>query len=180
MGVIGTECPKDTVEYKLEINHTFNFSPGRLTEKMKIDGQTSSDAWCLVTVKGTKLQAEDCIVDYNFKGYFIGDDGTRCDISGASTALISFSGECLKGKSDIANIYLEITETGDPATDAVGTLNCPGYNPFAFGGFYPPSYFIANFPVGSGAYSDSDPGPDLTGQFEYTKKYTLRDSLGPY
>jgi len=179
IGPAHVKCPESEIPYKLQLNHTFDFSPNRQTELMQVSGKTTSDAWCLVFISGTSVQADDCLVGYDYSGYIQGSDG-KCDVSGSSTALISIEGECMPGVqgSEFAEIYLTITETENPDGDISGALNCPGHSG-AYIGFYPPSFFIATFPVADTASYDTDPGPDLTGQFEYSKKYILTPSTAP-
>ena len=180
-GLIYPNCPKGPLPYKLELSHTFDFSPNRETEKMQVKGHTTQDAWCVLTVEGTKVHADDCVVGFDYHGFVQGSDG-KCDISGSSTALISIEGECMPAaegqEGPLAEIYLAITEIGDPDADLSGALNCPGHSS-AFIGFYPPSFSVMSFPISDSPYSDSDPGPDRTGQFEYTKTYTLIPAGSP-
>jgi hypothetical protein len=179
IGPARVKCPDTPLAYKLQLNHTFDFSPNRQTEMMQVTGRTSSDAWCLVIVDGTKVEADDCIVDYNYSGFIQGSDG-KCDVSGSSTALISIEGECMPGVkgSEFAEIYLEITESENPDGDISGALNCPGHSS-TYIGFFPPSYFIATFPVTDTTSYDTDNGPDLTGQFEFNKHYEFTPSGEP-
>ncbi|MCJ7823638.1 MAG: hypothetical protein MUP44_01930 [Anaerolineales bacterium] len=172
-------CPEQEIPYKLQFNHTFDFSPNRQTEIMRVTGQTTADAWCLVFISGTSVQADDCIVGYDYTGYIQGSDA-KCDVSGSSTALISIEGECMPGVqgSEFAEIYLTIMETENPDGDISGALNCPGHSG-TYIGFYPPTFFIATFPVTDTAAYDTDPGPDLTGQFEFSKNYSLTPSNAP-
>jgi hypothetical protein len=179
LGLAQIKCPEDATPYKLQLNHTFDFSPNRQTDQMQVTGHTSENAWCLVNVDGIKVEAEDCIVDFDFNGFVQGDDG-KCDILGSSTALISIDGECMPGVkgAEFAEIYLTITETGNPDAMGGGTLDCPNYSgPYI--GFYPPSFYIATFLVTDTPDYDTDNGPDLTGQFEYQKKYTLIPTGSP-
>jgi len=179
IGPARVECPVSPLAYKLQLNHTFDFSPNRQTEIMQIKGGTTTDAWCLVIVDGTKVEADDCLVGYDYNGFIQGSDG-KCDVSGSSTALISIEGECMPGVkgSEFAEIYLEITESENPDGDVSGALNCPGHSG-AYIGFYPPTYFIATFPVTDKPSYDTDPGPDLTGQFEFSKNYVFSPSGSP-
>ncbi len=85
IGNVYLTCPKESVHFKLLLNHTFEFSPD---EKMLITGNTSEGVWCFVLLNGNVIEADDCVVDYEFSGYIQGSDA-RCDIQGASTALIS-------------------------------------------------------------------------------------------
>jgi len=174
-GVIQLTCPDEVVDFKLQLNHTFDFSPNRDTEKMLVSGHTSPDVWCLVTLKGKTIEADDCIVDYEYSGFIQGSDG-KCDIQGASTALISIEGECMEGVdgseiAGVAEVYLQITETQDPDADVSGAMNCPGFSS-AYIGFYPPSFSVMNFVMEQGGASDSD-NMDMTGQYEMNKTWTL-------
>lgn len=175
--VLKDQCPQDIV-YKLQLNHQFDYSPNRQTDLMQVTGRTSENAWCLVTIAGAKVSADDCIVDYDFDGFMQTDEG-KCSITGSSTALISIKGECLPSQhGEPPTIFLEITETADPDGVAGGNIDCPGYSgPYL--GFYAPSYYIADFPVSDDPTADSTIGPDPGGQFEYLKQYTLIPVVAP-
>jgi len=118
VGIVFPNCPEEPVVFKLQLNHTFDFSPGRDTAKMLVKGHTTPDAWCLVTLYGTVIKADDCLVGYKYDGFIQGSDG-KCNIQGESTALISIEGECAPGVPGaletvgVAEIYLTIIETGD-------------------------------------------------------------------
>ena len=184
VGIIFPNCPEEPVVFKLQLKHTFDFSPGRDTEKMLVKGNTTPDAWCLVTLHGTVIKADDCLVGYKYNGFIQGSDG-KCSVQGESTALISIEGECAPGVPNaleiagVAEIYLTITETGNPEADLSGALNCPGFSS-AYLGFYPPSFSVMSFSIMDKGSSDFDNGPDLTGQFEFNKSWTLIPTGYPF
>ena len=166
-------CPEEPVTFKLELNHTFEFSP---EERMVVTGNTSAGAWCFVVLNGNVIEADDCVVDYEYSGFIQGSDA-KCDIQGSSTALISIEGECLDIKSTgdendpVAEIYLTITEGQDPA-GLGGALNCPGFStPYL--SFYPGTFSVMTFSIAKNGASDNDSGTDFSGLFDYDKSWTL-------
>jgi len=176
IGSVYLTCPEEPIVYKLQLNHTFDFSPGRDTAKMLISGHTTPDAWCLVTLNGNVIEADDCIVDYEYSGYIQGSE--RCDVKGASTALISIEGECMDMKPTnnekdlVAEIYLTITEGQDPDAGLSGTITCPGSS-YAYIGFYPPTFSVMSFSIADQGITDNDSDMDFSGQFEFDKSWTL-------
>lgn len=169
--LVALACPDDVAYFKLQLNHTFNFSPGRETEKMLVEGRTLPNAWCFVTLNGKEIEPEECLVDYEYNGFIQGSDG-KCAIQGASTALITIEGNCGNaGDDETPQVYLEITEIQNPDADLSGALNCPGFSS-AYIGFYPPSSSIVSFPIQERGASASD-SSDMTGQFEMHKTWTL-------
>jgi len=173
-GLAYLTCPEEPVTFKLEFNHTFEFSP---EERMHVTGNTSAGAWCLVVLNGNVIEADDCIIDYEFSGFIQGSDA-KCDIQGASTALISIEGECLDRKSTgdendpVAEIYLTITEGQDPDADLGGVINCPGYSN-SFLSFYPATFSLMTFGIVENGASDNDSGLDFSGLYDYDKTWSL-------
>jgi len=173
-GLAYLTCPQEPVMFKLELNHSFEFSP---EERMHVTGNTATGAWCYVELNGNVIKADDCVVDYEFSGYIQGSDA-KCDIQGASTALISIEGECLDVKSTgdendpVAEVYLTIIEGQDPDADLGGVINCPGYSN-AFLSFYPATFSVMTFGIVENGASDNDSGLDFSGLFEFNKSWTL-------
>jgi hypothetical protein len=177
IGNVYMSCPEEPVTFKLLLDHTFDFSPGRDTEKMLITGNTSPDAWCFVLLNGNVIQADDCVVDYEFSGFIQGSDA-KCDIQGASTALIEIEGECMAlepsddENAPVAEIYLTITEGQNPDADPGSVINCPGYSNI-FHSFYPTSFSVTSFNIQDQGSTDKDNGVDFSKQFEFNKSWTL-------
>ncbi|MGD8823262.1 MAG: hypothetical protein PVG63_09195, partial [Anaerolineales bacterium] len=174
IGNVYLSCPEEPVTFKLMLNHTFEFSPD---DRMYITGSTSPNAWCLVVLNGNVIEADDCVVDYEFSGFIQGSDA-RCEIEGASTALIDIEGECLELRSGDdedaaeAQIYLIITEGQDPDADLGSVINCPNYsNPFL--SFYPASLSVMSFNIQQNGSTDYDSDLDFSGLFDYDKSWTL-------
>ena len=174
IGNVYLTCPKAGEAYRLLLNHSFEFSPD---EKMVITGNTTPGAGCFMIFNGNVLKAEKCVVDYEFSGYIQGSDA-RCDIQGASTALIEIEGKCWDAKSMpdeiefVAQVHLTIIEGQNPDADLGGVINCPGYSNL-FLSFYPPTVYVTTFAIqdkGSTAY---DSGLDFTTFFDYEKSWTL-------
>ncbi len=167
IGSVYLTCPHETpVTFKLELNHTFEFSPD---EKMLITGNTSEGVWCFVVLNGNHIEADECVVDYEFSGYIQGSDA-RCDIQGASTALIEIEGECMDG--NVAEIYLAITEGQNPDADLGGVINCPGFSS-PYGSFYPATFSPMAFGIQENGSTDNDSGLDFSGLYDYDKSWTL-------
>jgi hypothetical protein len=184
IGNVYMSCPEEPVTFKLLLNHTFNFSPGRDTEKMLITGNTSPDVWCFVLLNGNVIEADDCVVDYEFSGFIQGSDA-KCDIQGASTALIEIEGECMAlepsddENAPVAEIYLTITEGQNPDADPGSVITCPGYSNI-FHSFYPTSFSVTSFNIQDQGSTDKDNGVDFSKQFEFSKSWTLIPVGGPF
>jgi len=176
---VALACPTEEVVYKLQFNHNWEFKPAGQGELMTVTGHTTPDAWCLVYSKGTTIEAEPCLIGYQYSGFIQGSDG-KCSIEGASTALIEFEGQCMQPSAsggDVAELYLTIIETQDPDADLSGALNCKNYSgPYL--GFYPPSHSTMNFAITKGGSTQTD-NIDLTGQFTFNKTWTLIPSSMP-
>lgn len=172
-------CPTEGMVYKLQFNHSWEFKPAGQGELMTVSGHTAPNAWCLVSSRGATVEAEPCVIDYQYSGFIQGSDG-KCSIEGASTALIEFEGECLEAPADgdgVAELYLTIIETQDPDADLSGALNCKNYSgPYL--GFYPPTHSTMNFAITRMGSTQTD-NIDLTGQFEFSKSWTLIPSSMP-
>ncbi len=180
-GPVFPSCPEgQTAVFKLQFNHTWEFKPSGQGELMTVKGHTTPDAWCLINVTGTKVEAEDCVIGYEYSGFLQTSDG-QCDIQGASTALVEFEGECMPptpGGDDVAEIYLTITEGQDPDADLSGALNCRDYSgPYM--GFYPPSFSVMSFLIQQGGSIQTD-DMDETGQFDFSKQWMLIPSGFPF
>jgi hypothetical protein len=174
IGNVYLSCPEEPVTFKLLLDHTFEFSPD---ERMYITGNTSPGVWCLVVLNGNVIEADDCVVDYEFSGFIQGSGG-RCEIQGASTALIEIEGECMElppsddEDATEAQIYLTITEGQDPDADLGGVINCPGYSN-TFLSFYPTSFSVMSFNIQENGSTDDDSGLDFSGLFDFDKSWTL-------
>jgi len=175
IGNVYLTCPKETISFKLALNHTFEFSPD---ERMVVTGNTTSSSWCIVTLKDNVIEADECVVDYEFSGYIQGSDA-RCDIQGASTALIEIEGECWDTKSTddetefVARVLLTIIEGQNPDADLGGVINCPGYSN-VFLSFYPATFSVSRgFFIQDNGSTAYDSGLDFTTFFDYDKSWTL-------
>ncbi|MFA9403450.1 MAG: hypothetical protein ACERKY_10345 [Anaerolineales bacterium] len=175
IGNVYLTCPEVGEAYKLLLNHSFEFSPD---EKMVITGNTSPGAGCPLILIGNVLTADECVVDYEFSGYIQGSDA-RCDIEGASTALIEIEGKCWDAKSMpdeieyVAQVHLTIIEGQNPDADLGGVINCPGYSNL-FLSFYPATLTDSTFfKIQKDGYTANDSGLDFTTFFDYDKSWTL-------
>lgn len=180
-GPVALACPGETTFFRLQLNHTFTFSPGGEKELMQVSGNTLGSSWCLVAVKGAKVEAEPCLVDYEYHGWIQTDAG-KCDITGTSTAMVEVEGDCAlsdpdaSGDEGVAEVMLAITEGPDPDADLSGAMNCPGVSQ-PYMGFYPPTFSVMSFLIDDQGSTDVDiDESDISGQFSYHKSWTLTPS----
>jgi hypothetical protein len=163
-------CPKEGREMTgfFLITHSWDFSPNRDQEMMKVTGQTAEVSMCPLKLVGTKFSAKPCSVPFNNTGFIKTDDG-MCDVTASGSALIEFEdGYCENG-------VVTVTVVENLDTDAAynGAMNCPNVSqPYA--PTYPPSRTTVSFKVdSSGSTASESLDPDLTNQFKYDKKWTL-------
>ena len=168
VGPVALVCPSEPVSFELIVNHQFNWSPGRQTDQILVEGNTGPEASCQLTVNGNKVDAAECVVPYTNAGTFKGDGG-ECEHSGEGTALVEIEGSCKDGK-----VTLEITEIQDPDASLGGTMTCPQANftePYVT--FYPPSLTTEIFSIDLGGHTvTEDVEADPLG-FQYHKQWTL-------
>ena len=163
-------CPKEGNEMTgfFLIVHSWDFSPNRELEMMKVNGQTAEVSMCPMKLVGTKFSAKPCSVPFNNTGFIKTDDG-MCDISASGSALIEFEdGYCEDG-------VVTVTVVENLDTDAAynGAMNCPNVSQ-PYPPTYPPSRTTVRFEVASSGTTASESlDPDLTNQFKYDKKWTL-------
>jgi len=168
-------CPADPIEVSMFIHHTWNFSPNRETEQMSVDGRTGALASCPITVHGSQVKMEDCLIPITNSGYVKTDDG-MCDVTSSGFALISLE----EGFCEDGVITLTLTENLDTEEGYEGAMNCPNtsqpYLPF-----FPPSITTREYPIQTGGMSATEAmDPDLTNQFRYSKEWTLVSDAFPY
>jgi hypothetical protein len=163
-------CPKkgnDMPGFFL-IVHSWDFSPNRDLEMMKVVGQTAEATMCPITVNGSSVSAKTCLVPITNTGFVKTDDG-MCDIQASGYAAIDFEdGFCEEGM-----VTVTITESLDADAGHSGAMNCPDtsqpYIPF-----YPPSITTASFEIKSDGFTFSESmDPDISNQFKYDKKWNL-------
>lgn len=165
---VSLSCPAEPMEISMFVHHTWNFSPNRETEMMSVEGSTGPLAGCSLTVVRDKVTMEDCVVPFTNQGYLETDAGT-CDITANGFALIALEdGFCEDGV-----ITLTLSETLDPDEEYGGSMNCPNISqPYI--PFYPPSLTTREFQIQIGGMSATETvDPDLSGQFQYSKEWTL-------
>jgi len=167
-------CPAEPMAMVLIVNHTWDFSPNRDLEKMKVDGKTAPFVSCPLSVHGNQVTMEECIIPFTSNGY-VNTDAGQCDITASGDAILSVEwAVCEDGK-----ITLTIIETIDTNTETNGAMNCPNksqpYIPF-----YPYSGTTRTFPIVVGGFEQSeDMDPDLSGQFKYHKEWVLQSTGFP-
>ena len=166
-------CPKDLTEFVLFASHTWDFSPNRELELMKVDGQTGASSPCPFSVAGNTVIMEQCKVPITNTG-FIQTDAGPCDITASGTALISIEDASCDG----GVITMTIVETIDPDSGS-GAMNCPEISQPYFPTF-PFSRTTREFHIQvGGAEASESVDPDLTGQFMYNKTWTIHsEALG--
>ena len=161
-------CPAEPMAMFLVVNHTWDFSPNRDLEKMRVDGKTAPFVSCPLSVHGSKVTMEDCYFPFTNTG-FVNTDGGKCDITASGNAILSVEGAyCEDGK-----ITLTITEVLDSDGGTSGAMNCPGKSqPYV--PFYPYSGTTRTFNIIVGGSEQSeDMDPDLTNQYRYHKEWSL-------
>jgi len=162
-------CPAEPMAMSLILNHTWDFSPNRDLEMMKVDGKTAPFVSCPLSVHGSKVTMEDCYFPFTSTG-FVNTDAGPCDITASGDAVLSVEGAyCEDGK-----VTLTIIETIDTNVETSGAMNCPNksqpYIPF-----YPFSGTTRTFAIVVGGFEQSeDMNPDLSNQFQYHKEWVLQ------
>ena len=151
----------------LFLSHTWDFSPNRDLESMRVNGQTTESSPCHFSVAGSTVIMEECHVPITNTGFIKTDDGS-CDITASGEALVSIEdATCKKGV-----ISMTIVETINPDT-GTGAMNCPNVSQPYFP-FYPFSRTTRNFHIQiGGAEAVESVDPDMTGQFKYDKTWTV-------
>ena len=183
IGLVSLNCPEDTASFRLQLQHTFSFTPGNQPEEVRFEGHTTPDAWCLVNVTGSRVEAEECVVGYEYSGSM---GGGRCEFQGTSTAVVRIEGECMPGNPDhpetagTAEVYLVITEFQNPHAGLGGVLVCEGGFSEPYLGVYAPSMSVMSFGIERGGSSDVDNGTDPSGYFQYQKRWTLIPAGYPF
>lgn len=164
---VALACPSEMENFGLFLTHSWDFSPNRETDKMKVDGQTAPSSPCMFSVAGSTVIMEDCLVPITNTGFIQTDDGP-CDITASGQALISIEGaSCRDGV-----ITMTIVEAID-ADSGTGAMNCPNTSQPYFP-FFPFSSTTREFPIQIGGAEATDSAdPDLSGQFQYQKSWTV-------
>lgn len=160
-------CPSEMTDFVLFLSHTWDFSPNRELELMKVNGQTAASSPCPFSVAGSTVIMEECHVPITNTG-FIQTDAGPCDITASGEALISIEeASCADGV-----ITMTIVETINPDT-GTGSMNCPETSQPYFP-FFPFSSTTRDFHIKVGGAEASDSAdPDLSGQFMYNKLWTV-------
>lgn len=166
-GLVALACPKEPVPVKLAIAHTFNWSPNRETNMISIDGTTEPNAWCMLTIAGSKVTAEPCNFSYHYEG-FLTDGEAMCQLAGDATAALEITGRCKDGR-----VSLELSEYAND-DGLTGKLYCPEAPPVDWGCAYPPSRTQTEFAIAQGGDTvTASRDPDETHSFSYDKSWTL-------
>jgi hypothetical protein len=165
---VSLSCPEEVTEFFLFATHSWNFSPNRELDKMKVEGQTISSSACQFSVAGEIVIMEDCFVPITNTGFIQTDDGP-CDITASGQAIISVE----DAYCDAGTITLTIVETIDPDSGS-GAMNCPNKSQEYFP-FFPYSLTTREFPIKiGGADATESMDPDLSNQFMYNKHWSVR------
>lgn len=166
--IIMAHCPANPMAMNLILNHTWDFSPNRDLDKMRVDGSTGAYVSCPLTVQKGQVTMEDCYFPVTNTG-FINTDAGPCDIQATGGAILSLDdGTCEDGV-----VTLHISEIVDADVGLSGAMNCPKTSQPYFA-FYPPSINTLVFPISdSPTYQTEVMDPDLTNQFRYHKEWSL-------
>ena len=154
--------------FSIRSTHTFNWSPGRVTDQILVNGKTTMGAVCHVGTGTTEENPRQCRIPYSNTGYIQTGAG-RCNVSGKSQALLEVVASCSKG-----NYVLGITEYQDPDAGLGGEMDCPKIpmiQPHAT--YYPGTISRISFPTSQRSYTANEPGPDMSGSFEYAKSWEI-------
>lgn len=164
---VALACPAEMTEFGLFLSHTWDFSPNRELDKMKVEGQTGPSSPCLFSVAGSTVIMEECHVPITNTGFIQTDDGP-CDISASGEALVSIEdASCTDGV-----ITMTIVESINPDV-GTGAMNCPNTSQ-AYFPFFPFSRTTRDFHIQVGGVEAAESAdPDLTGQFQYQKSWTV-------
>ena len=154
--------------FRIRSTHTFNWSPGRATDQILVNGNTMMGAVCFVGTGTTEENPQQCRLPYSNSGHIQTDAG-KCDVSGRSQALLEVIASCNKGK-----YLLDITEYQDPDAGIGGKMDCPQI-PFTqpHATYYPGTISRVTFPTSQQSYTANEPGPDVSGSFEYAKSWEI-------
>lgn len=160
-------CPNEMTEFVLFATHSWDFSPGRELELMKVNGQTAASSPCPFSVAGSTVIMEDCSVPITNTG-FIQTDAGPCDITASGVALITIEDAYCEG----GVITMTIVETINADTGS-GSMNCPETSQPYFPTF-PFSRTTREFHIQvGGAEASESVDPDLSGQFMYNKTWSI-------
>jgi hypothetical protein len=154
--------------FRIRSTHTFNWSPGRVTDQILVNGNTTMGAVCFVGTGTTEENPQQCRLPYSNTGHIQTDAG-RCDVSGKSQALLEVIASCSKD-----NYLLDITEYQDPDAGVSGKMDCPQI-PFTqpHATYYPGTISRITFPTSQQTHTANESGPDVSGSFEYAKSWEI-------
>ena len=166
-GPVALSCPSEPLSGKLEISHTFDWSPNRDIENIFIQGSTDEGVWCLITLDGNQVEVDECVITYSNNGYFKGDNGD-CTVSGTGTAAVEVTGSCRDGQ-----INLEISEYIDEA-ELGAAMICPGGFTQPYPTFYPFTLKEVTFFIQlEGSTVTESVEVDISQSFSYNKSWTV-------
>ena len=164
---IALTCPKKMTEFIMFVSHSWDFSPTRQLDKMKVDGQTGLSSPCPFSVVGSTVIMEECHVPITNTGFVQTDEGP-CDITASGEALVSIE----DASCDDGVLTMTIVETSNPDS-GTGAMNCPGMSQPYFP-FFPYSRTTRSFQIAVGGTEATEfADPDLSGQFMYNKSWTV-------
>jgi hypothetical protein len=164
---VALTCPKEMTEFVLFVSHTWDFSPNRDLESMKVNGQTEPSSPCPFSVAGSTVIMEECHVPITNTGFIKTDDGP-CDIQASGEALITIE----EASCDGGLITMTIIEVANPDVGS-GAMNCPNMSQ-PFFAFFPYSLTTREFFIKIGGFEATEfVDPDLSGQFMYNKSWTV-------
>lgn len=158
-------CPD--AKFRISVGHVFDFSPGRATDQILVNGNTLPGMSCMFGMGAAESQPGQCRINYTNDGYYQ-TDSDKCNLTGQSQALIEVVAEC---EGD--NYVLEISDIPDPDAGIGGVLDCPTIQKtFPNVTFYPPTLTTVTFPRSEESYLATENGPSPLG-FEYVKNWDI-------
>ncbi len=160
-------CPD--AKFHISVDHVFDFSPGRATDQILVNGNTLPGMSCTFGLRTAEDQPGKCRISYSNDGYYQ-TDSDKCTLTGQSTAELEVDASCEGG-----NYVLEITEIQEADAALGGILDCPTVQKtFPNVTFYPPSLDTFSFSTELEEYTATAPGPDPSGSFEYAKRWDIK------
>ena len=117
----------------MAIAHKYNYSPNRQTDVYSVNASTDANAWCMITIIGSKITADSRNYSHPYEGFVHGDGNAALELEGWCQAGI---------------VTMTLAEHGDDE-GLTGKLDFPGVATIGYGIPCPQSRTEARFPVSS-------------------------------
>ena len=152
----------------MAIAHKYNYSPNRQTDVYSVNASTDANAWCMITIIGSKITADSRNYSHHYEGFVHGDGKNVRQIAGDGNAALELEGRCQAGI-----VAMTLAEHGD-GEGLTGKLGCPGVATIGYGIPCPQSRTEARFPITSDGTTGTDFAKrDVSGRFSDNKTWTL-------